>query len=194
MYVMNSLEGGSFLEIGGADGIIHSNSLALEKSLNWTGMLIEPDPQQYLDLLRSRRSAALVNAAISLDGRDGMHRLRQVGQLSALEGFEGKDHHYSTRMKSSTFHPVKTMAINEFLRKNCFDYLSLDVEGAELQILESIDFDIVNKPKVVTIEHNWRLKDMSAMRNILVNAGYEEYFADHGWLRGGDLWVVLRDK
>ena len=191
MFITNCKQAGSFLEIGGADGITHSNTIALEKTFGWSGVLVEPDPSQFCQISKFRVGNTLINAAISPDGNYGERKLRQIGQISALEGFEGKDYHYSRRMTSSRFIRVKTISINQLLSENHFDYFSLDVEGAELQILNSVKWSSINKPRVMTIEHNGRHSDLSSLRELLIDIGYQEHFESHDWLRGCDLWMTL---
>jgi len=93
LYACNSKKGGLFLEIGGADGFTHSNTYSLEKQYEWRGTLVEPDPYQFRRLRASRPENTLINAAISPNDKEEKLRLRLVGQLSALEGHEGKDMH-----------------------------------------------------------------------------------------------------
>ena len=56
--------GGRFVELGALDGDTHSNTYALEKCLNWTGLLIEANPESYAKLQASGRSATKVHSAV----------------------------------------------------------------------------------------------------------------------------------
>ena len=38
---------GVFIEAGAADGFIESHTLFLEKNYGWTGLLVEPTPEQF---------------------------------------------------------------------------------------------------------------------------------------------------
>ena len=59
---------GIFVELGALDGILYSNTLALERCYNWTGLLIEADPVNYAKLRASGRGAKLVHSAVCDDG------------------------------------------------------------------------------------------------------------------------------
>ena len=56
LYASQSKTNGSFLEVGGADGLTHSNTLMLERSYEWSGTLIEPDTEQFNILKNVRPS------------------------------------------------------------------------------------------------------------------------------------------
>ena len=191
MYAANGKRCGRFLEIGGADGYTHSNTYSLEKCFDWRGTLVEPDPRQFRVLKRARSENTLVHAAISPNGIYGFQNLRLAGQLSALEDHEGKDMHIEARLKSQSFSRVSTISLTTLLRDTAFDYLSLDVEGAELDIVKSVNWNLVKKPQILTIEHNFRDDDRAALSKILKEQGYIEHFAHCDWLRRGDVWATL---
>ncbi|XP_076043164.1 uncharacterized protein LOC143026514 [Oratosquilla oratoria] len=56
---------GQFLEVGAVDGEFMSQTLYLEKNLNWTGYLIEPDPRSFEMLRHSGRNATLIKACVA---------------------------------------------------------------------------------------------------------------------------------
>lgn len=58
--------GGFFVECGAADGEAFSNTLFLEGHLNWTGLLIEPDPESFNTLTNKvNRKSWKINACLS---------------------------------------------------------------------------------------------------------------------------------
>jgi hypothetical protein len=71
-----------------------------------------------------------------------------------------------------------------------YDYFSLDVEGAELDILKSVNWNQVFRPSIMTIEYNFREEDRNNILCLLSEFGYVERFASHDWLRRGDLWLT----
>lgn len=58
-------KGGFFVEVGAVDGEYLSNTLYFEKELGWTGLLIEPNPNMFQELLLKRRKAYAINAALA---------------------------------------------------------------------------------------------------------------------------------
>lgn len=195
LYASKLKTGGSYLEIGGADGLTHSNTLALRDALGWTGMLIEPDPEMF-QLLKAARGHTdqVIHAAISPDGNNGDALLRRAGQLSALVGHEGNDSHSHTRAQQESTTKVSLLALTEIIRSRPrIDYFSLDVEGAELSILRSIHWNEITPPGLITVEHNYRPVEKEGLRQLLSQNGYVECFPEHDWLRKGDLWMRHRD-
>ena len=192
MHLTNCRRSGSYLEIGGADGFTHSNTYSLECKFGWQGSLVEPDPDQF-SILKKVRSArnSLFRNAIAPDGAKSTIRLRKAGQLSSLEGYEGEDMHSAVRMRSRSFARVQAISLASILLAKNYDYFSLDIEGAELKILQGLDWDIINKPSIITVECNFRRADGEAIEELLKNNGYKIYFPDHEWLRRGDIWAAL---
>jgi FkbM family methyltransferase len=191
MYASAMKVGGCYLEIGGADGLTHSNTLSLRDSLGWSGTLVEPDPDMHALLKAARgHSDQVIHAAISPSGTTGTGLLRRAGQLSALLGHEGLDIHSEERKHHETTAAVSLVSLTELIRSQPrIDYFSLDVEGAELSILESINWQDIVPPGLITVEHNFRTTEQDKLRSILLEQGYLEQFSDHDWLRKGDLWM-----
>ena len=192
IYASKEKRFGLFLEIGGADGFTHSNTYSLEQHYEWQGTLIEPDRSQFSLLKALRSNNSLINAAISPGDKEETLNLRCVGQLSALQGHEGEDMHIETRLNSRRIAQVKCVSLSKILCENNFDYFSLDVEGAELAILRNIKWNSINKPSIITVEHNFREEDKREMLALLTAQGYSERFAGHDWLRRGDIWATLQ--
>lgn len=191
LYANKAKKNGLFLEIGGADGYTHSNTYMLEEFHQWTGTLVEPDVSQLIYLQASRHNCNILNAAISPCDKNEYGVLRRVGQLSALKGFEGRDMHEKTRLNSPDLIKVKVISLTRILQENKFDYFSLDVEGAEVDILKNIDWDAIRKPSSITIEHNFKNQDRQDLLRILNSQGYVELFPNYDWLRRGDIWAIL---
>ena len=58
---------GYFVEVGAVDGDFMTQTLALERNLSWTGLLIEPDPRSFLELQKAKRNAWLSNTCINFN-------------------------------------------------------------------------------------------------------------------------------
>jgi hypothetical protein len=56
--------GGSYLEMGGLDGITYSNSYAYHHLYNWTGVLVEPNPTSFEQFQRNRPKDTTIHAAV----------------------------------------------------------------------------------------------------------------------------------
>lgn len=58
-------ENGFFIECGALDGETRSNTLYMERFLNWTGLLIEADPLNFSKMIRKNRKAWLSPSCLS---------------------------------------------------------------------------------------------------------------------------------
>jgi FkbM family methyltransferase len=76
---------------------------------------------------------------------------------------------------------VETISINKLLEKyNCpskFEYLSIDTEGDEYNIIKNLNFDRY-KPRVITIEHNYETIKRKNIYNFLIKKNYKRIHKD----------------
>ena len=155
---------GVFLDVGAYDGVSISNSLFFEKELGWTGICVEPSPTKFMKLCKYRTSIAM-NYAI--DKSNGMSKfLSTTGYTDTLAGLVD---HYDQRHLSRIHNeisalggqanviPVHTISIESLLERfgiRHIDYMSVDVEGGEMAVLQSINFDKV-RIDVIDFEDNY---------------------------------------
>ena len=170
---------GVFVEIGAHDGRDYTNTLLLEE-LGWTGMLIEANPKVYEMLVVNRPNS--INVFGAAYNRDGTIDFRQLdGYTQMLSGIvESVEPQHVQRMQeemavmggSEQIVSVPCFEITSLLERHglvSIDYMSIDVEGAELQILGSLDFSRVSV-KVLQIENNYLYKE--TFDAILLPQGY----------------------
>ena len=60
-----NFKNGYFIEVGAHDGVFQSNTLNLEKELGWTGLLIEPSLNAFLDCVKNRPNSKCLNIALT---------------------------------------------------------------------------------------------------------------------------------
>ncbi len=141
---------GVFVEFGALDGVLHSNTLFLQQYLGWDGLLIEPNPDAFSRLLVNRPKQKLLNAAVY--DRDGMVEFEKIS--GGLYGWSGiretiEEPHrarITANVPDTSIERITVPAINlnDALTKfsiTHIDYLSIDVEGAELKILSVFPFE-----------------------------------------------------
>lgn len=175
-------ENGIFVDIGAHNGIKFSNSYFFENQRNWTGVCVEPMPEVFAELEKNRK-CHLVNGVIS-DTDDTLEFRRIIGRgdmLSGIAKYQSEEH--KTRMEQKIVEVGSKMEVievksyqlagvlNNLGIKN-IDYLSLDVEGAEFEILSSIDFKSFDI-KFMTIENNY---NDSNIRDILKSNNFKFLF------------------
>jgi FkbM family methyltransferase len=97
--------------------------------------------------------------------------------MSTIHQFSAQDHHASARKDGKTY-TVQTISLNDLLKKysapSCIDYLSIDTEGSEYDILSNLDFDRYNF-RVITCEHN-HSPNRELIHELLTSKGYKRKF------------------
>ncbi|HTI97847.1 MAG TPA: FkbM family methyltransferase, partial [Dongiaceae bacterium] len=166
---------GFFLDFGAFDGKTISNTYALEKDLGWRGICVEPNPRYYPQVCACRNCIS-VNVALWHQSRQQLRFVDAHG-LSAIESFKETDINASRRQNATkAVIEVDTLNPNELLRRfnapTLIDYLTLDVEGAEFDILQALDLKTY-AIALMTIEHNHDTERQTTIRNYLAQFGYE---------------------
>lgn len=190
MFFLSEKRDGFFVEIGAGDGMALSNTYLLERSLGWRGILAEANPGLHSSI-EDRRAAKLEKKAVyPLDGR--MMRfaaVEGVPELSTLEEFAAGDEHDRGRV---SFVDVETTTVGRILEENDapreIDYMSIDTEGSEYEILKCLDFDRYDV-SIFSIEHNFALAKRGLIDDLLSRHGYTNVFP---LISKWDGWYVRR--
>jgi FkbM family methyltransferase len=179
----NDKQDGFFVEIGASDGISLSNTYLLEKSYNWTGICVEPVPHDFLKLKTNRdRSLCCDNAIYNISGLTLKFDIANHHRL--LSGISTHiDRHKEIVNKNKTTITVNTLSLVDLLDKynspKFIEYLSLDTEGSEYEILRSFDFDKYTFG-LIDVEHNFIEPRRSQIKKLLTENGYV-YLGENKW-------------
>lgn len=188
-YELGAQRGGYFVEFGATDGIRFSNSLFLERELGWTGILAEP-AQVWQPALRGNRGCHVDERCVWIEtGRSLLFNQSPVAALSTIDSFSDGDMHAAGRREGARY-PVETVSLNDLLAfwkaPRRIDYLSIDTEGSELDILQHFDFDAY-EVRLITVEHNYSARRQPIF-DLLTSRGYRRKFET---LSDVDDWYVL---
>jgi len=145
---------GYFVDVGAHDGITINNTYFFEKERGWRGILVEPLPNVYKDLVKNRPNAMTLNVAIDdMDGTtDFIMNTGYTEMLSGIQRHYAPEHNerlkseLSSQGGSSTVVPIVTRRLQSIFDEHKVQHvhlLSIDVEGAEFPVIQSIDFDKV---------------------------------------------------
>jgi FkbM family methyltransferase len=172
---LNHKRCGFFLDFGGFDGLMHSNTFYLERFLNWRGVLVEPNPLPYSSAC-AVRSCITINAALWTSSRESLKFTDSHG-LSSIVDFQNNDSNTALRKQiSNGIIEVDTINPTELLKRfsapTLIDYMSLDVEGAELAVLTALDLDSY-KIALMSIEHNHEQEKKMLIRDHLKKYSYD---------------------
>ena len=188
---------GFFVEVGANDPRERSQTWHLEQA-GWSGVLIEPQPD-LADELRSRRTAKVFAVACSSPDNAGRTLpLHVAGPLSSLD----RQHMAPGSAPAGVINvPVRTLdsVLEEAGVPVAFDFLSIDVEGHEIEVLRG--FDAAHwRPRLILLEDH--VADLSKHR-YLGKAGYRiiRRYENNGWYvpaksavtcRLADRWEIVR--
>jgi FkbM family methyltransferase len=183
---------GYFVEVGALDGVRLSNTFLLEKQFGWTGLLVEPNPAHHASIARHRLARLCAYCVHSVSGPPQPFWVTADSELSSLAACAGQDFHADRRLTGHTEIMVPVRSLNELLQEHevprGFDYLSLDTEGNESDILSTFDFAYW-RPQLMTIEHN-RGPQEERIASLLAANGYSQRhkrLSRHdGWYRRDD--------
>ncbi|XP_059471031.1 uncharacterized protein LOC132194017 [Neocloeon triangulifer] len=144
---------GFFFECGAFDGETFSNSLALEKFFNWTGLLVEGSPKNVQVMLTKKRRAWISPTCLSTTRKSMKVKFLDSTNTGKIVGGANQTvaKPQSGSLVQSFCVPFNTLM--KVLDIKHIDYLTLDVEGQEFEILQTIDFNSVTID-VMAVEFN----------------------------------------
>jgi FkbM family methyltransferase len=163
-------EDGSFIDVGAHNGILWSNTLVLEEGYGWNGICVEPHPINFEKLKENRKSDCLNVGLSDVDGE--LEFCRIDGYAEMLSGFtkfycanhklrvenEIKDHPDD----KVSYIDVPSRKLSDILKEKELDhvnYLSIDTEGSELQVLKGADLE-KNIFELISCEDNYEYDDV----------------------------------
>jgi len=188
-------DGGYYVELGANDGIAQSNTLYFEKYRHWKGLLVEPAPHNYLQCRanRSPDNSMYCAACVSFDYDREFVRLAYSNLMSTPLGLSSDildplAHAQSGRQflgQSGDVFEYGAVArtLNDLLQESrapaIVDFLSLDVEGAELEVLRGVDHEAY-RFRFILVE----CRDFDRMDTYLRTVGYTfvESLSTHDYL------------
>jgi FkbM family methyltransferase len=180
---------GFFVEFGATNGVDLSNSYLLETRFDWTGILAEPAKCWHKDLRRNRKAIVDPRCVWKNSGSTLSFNEVEFAELSTINEYSATDFHKEAR-EHGTSYDVQTISLGDLLAEHCapktIDYLSIDTEGSEFEILNSFDF-AKHDFNVITCEHNFTSMREEIYR-LLTAHGYQRVFEN---LSRYDDWYTM---
>jgi len=178
--IFNYKKDGVFVEVGCIDGRRFSNSLCFEER-GWKGLCVEAHPD-YVDLLIANRPNSIVSACAAgdNDADEITFYANRRGSLSTLD--KGQEDRFRNdygpyfsgfEEKSVPLRRLDTLFTEHNLVD--IDFVSIDIEGTEVQALKGIDFDRF-RPATLVIESDSPAQE-SELDELMSAAGYHKGFA-----------------
>jgi FkbM family methyltransferase len=184
---------GFFVEFGATNGIDLSNTYILETEFNWNGILAEPSKFWHKQIKLNRPISNFETECVwSVSGQEIYFNETSNPELSTINFYSDKDSHNESR-KNGKKYKVNTISLLDLLIKynapNQIDYLSIDTEGSEYEILSNFDFNSYSF-SIITCEHNYT-ENRSKIFELLSSKGYRRVYEN---LSDFDDWYVLDEK
>lgn len=179
---------GYFVEFGASDGISLSNSFLLEKSFGWKGIVCEPARSWHPALQKNRSCEIEFRCVYSTTGEQINFSENYLGELSGITSFtSGSESGILNKTTSS--YQVETISLLDLLDSHKapkhVDFLSVDTEGSEFEILNAFDFSKYSFG-AITVEHNYGLT-REKVKDLLISKGYRQVYPE---LSDFDDWFV----
>jgi|TARA_B110000503_G_scaffold90945_1_gene137426 FkbM family methyltransferase len=147
LQVLKQKYNGVFIEAGAA-GI--SNCLTLEKHFGWTGICLEPHSESFNELLTAKRQLPVNKCLYSYNGEVDFYECHDKQERLYYEQLSGipdciepwwidtvKDHGTLVKKECITLEQI----IIDYNLPTTIDFLQMDIEGSELEVLTSFPFN-----------------------------------------------------
>lgn len=184
-----------FIEVGAFDGVHYSNVRRLQESYGWSGLSIEPVEKNYDKLCKSYAEKPVTCVRCAVGKSDGVAELNissyphlpdwgsDVATLSESETTRWQQLYGAIWHKEQVQVKTLTTILKEY-NISSFDFLSVDAEGHDLDVLMGLDFSLY-KPQMILVEYN---RDRQGIFDLLTGNGYRLYHDN-----GQDLFMELVD-
>jgi FkbM family methyltransferase len=164
---------GYFVDVGSGDGIAGSNSKLIEER-GWKGICIDPFPEN----MNSRTCQLFKEVVFDQAGQKVQFKL--AGGLGGIESELGR---YKDAASHGETVELTTVTLGDILARAhapaYINYISLDIEGAELKALQGLPFEKYTFG-ALNIEHNDEEPKRSEISTLLRSHGYTRV---HSWLQ-----------
>ncbi|XP_021926612.1 protein Star-like isoform X2 [Zootermopsis nevadensis] len=158
---------GFFVECGALDGETRSNTLYFERHLNWSGLLVEADPLNFAMMEMKKRKAYLSPSCLSIKPYPIMVSFKQAFNVGKISDFK-------PGYKGIGYVDVQCFPLYSYLlalNRTTVDYFSLDVEGSELEVLNTIPFEKLDI-RTMSVEFVHVKKGKDFLREFVERRGY----------------------
>ena len=157
--------GGFYSELGAFDGIIESNTRLFEECMGWGGLLIEGNPSSFTKLQQDERRPSATKLHVVPGCPHDPHAVSTV-EFARWDNSAGSLATYATNknIKTSKVHCAPLWVYLEQLAITHVDFFSLDVEGAEVDVLKGVDFQKTTFDVIMVESRNRMCEDVCPKR------------------------------
>jgi FkbM family methyltransferase len=198
--IFKGFKNGVFVDVGAHDGVSINNTYYFEKNNGWTGINVEPMKEIYDKLVVNR--PACVNLNYAIHSKEGVSEfICNTGYTEMISGLKDTfhDRHYERLQHELNKHggtseviSVDTRRLDSILQEHNIKhvhYLSIDVEGAEFEVIKSINYEDVFID-VIDFENNYDEASVPIIE-FLVSKGYVQLKLPFWTL---DIYMIHKDS
>ena len=177
---LKHIESGFYIEAGANNGIWQSNTLMLQ-NIGWRGILIEPNVHMFQSCISNRPfnhyfNCALVDKQYDKESIEGFfNKTDYENSLCGQISHDLNEHCCENRWVNETPVSVKAMTLENILKtlnlNKEIDFLSLDVEGYEINVLNGLDLN-KNRPNFVLLESSSNEKRRKELFDYMIKFDY----------------------
>ena len=194
MALLSPKNDGFFVEFGAVDGILNSNTLILEKKLGWRGIVAEAANRWQTELKANRKCCVDTRCVWSVSGHYlEFAETKQWADGSTIRHFQNAD---GANRDDVEIYSVETVSLLDLLKTHqapkYIDFLSIDTEGSENEILEAFDFTQYSFG-LICVEHNFNQAKQKSIQNTMELNGYSLLSLDRE-IFGPDDWFINEQK
>jgi len=197
------------VEIGANDGTFLSNSFFFQAQMGWKAILVEGSPSLFSRIKECRPSAIQYNNFVSKSNLEGtFYTIYDDSDtwINALSGLQGSEEYFANENAARAYarkkggklkvDKIKAKSFKEIFAEQGVSHvrwLTVDVEGAELDVIDSVDYEEVQFD-VICYENNKLEKEVEdKIEDILTRHGYER--SNHKFdPEPIDGWFVRKDS
>jgi hypothetical protein len=159
-----------------------SNTYLLEKKFKWQGVICEPDKRLHTNIL-AKRKCFLETKPVSGSFNKNVYF-----------SYKGLYDSCASSYYSSSAKKLKSISLNNLIKKyqlgKNIDYISIDTEGNEFDIIKNFDFSKYNV-NIFTIEHNFKKNKRKSIYKILKKNNYKRIFKYISYM---DDWYIKKNN
>jgi glycosyltransferase involved in cell wall biosynthesis len=173
-WVLSNYEKGYFVDAGCCDGEQISNTYKLEK-LGWSGICIDVFPKNFDRRPNSKVVEAALHGTKDLELDFMISKAPEISGITDYLGKKGTAAYTGWEPYVEKIIKIKTQLLHEILDANnapeFIEYLSIDIEGVELEVLKTFPFDRY-KFGCISLEHNYDEPKRTHIKDLLKSKGY----------------------
>ena len=173
----NNKKDGFYIDVGAYHPVHRNNTMLLYEN-GWEGINIDISYFSIKLFNHLRPKDTNLNLAISkTNGYVEMYYQKKLSQLPTIKK-ENANNVFTGKIKNKK---ILSKTLTEVLNKSKYsekkiDFLDIDAEGADLDVLESLDFSKYS-PELICVEYIGKDKKDSNIFKFLINNGYENIWS-----------------